>query len=60
MRPTEVLSLDEACVDGTLDTFTCLLLVTVVTGTVEETVASLDSIEDSLWTVLSIREDQGA
>ena len=45
---TEVLALDKARVDGTLDAFTSFLLVTVVTSAIEETVASLDSIEDGL------------
>lgn len=44
----KILSLDEALRDGAFDALTDLLLVTVVTSTVEESVASLNSLEDGL------------
>lgn len=45
---TDILALDEAIRDGTAKTFASLLLVTVITGTVEETVASFDGIVNGL------------
>lgn len=45
---TDILALDEAVRDGAAETLTSFLLVTVVTGTVEEAVARFDGVVDSL------------
>ena len=48
MRLTKILALHDSVGDGATDTLTSFLLVTVVTSTIEETVASLDSVVYSL------------
>ena len=45
---TDILTLDDAVRNSATETLTSLLLVTVVTGTIEETVARLDGVVDGL------------
>ena len=48
MALTDILALDEAILNGPRETFASLLFVTVVRGTIEETVAFLDRVVDGL------------
>ena len=45
---TDVFALDDAIGNGATETLTGLLLITVVTSTIKETVARLDGVVDSL------------
>lgn len=45
---TNIFALDDAIGNGATETLTSLLLITVVTGTVEEAVARLDGVVNSL------------
>lgn len=45
---TDILALDDAVRNSATETLTSLLLVTVVTSTIEETVARLDGVVDGL------------
>ena len=45
---TDILALDEAILNGPRETFASLLFVTIVRGTIEETVAFLDRVVDGL------------
>ena len=49
---TNFLARDDAILDGARETLASLLLVTVVTGTIEETVASLNGVVDGLYMLL--------
>ena len=45
---TDIFTLDDAVRNSAAETLTSLLLVTVVTGTIQETVARLDGVVDGL------------
>lgn len=47
---TEILALDETILDGTLDAIAGLLLVSVITSSIEQTVSSLDSVVHGVGT----------
>jgi len=48
MKPTDIFALHEAVFDGTTNTLASLLLVTVVPGTVKETVTNFNSVVNHL------------